>query len=234
MEPLIKKPRTPKGIDTLNSILSAAAQEFYQKGYYSANIKDIAKAAGIATGTFYIYFDGKYNLYKYLLLHCSHQIRKHLSSSIKGCTSRRDMERTGIKAWLEFVGQNQFMYNIIWESLYVDRNLFMNYYINFGNAYTNGLDEAKRKGEIQDVDSKVLSFMLMGALSFVGYFCDELAQSGLQTDAIVDEYMKVLDRGIFQITDFADAPQSPPAKSQNAIKIEVDMEDEFYKDFFED
>jgi AcrR family transcriptional regulator len=66
--PLVKKLRTQRGLKILNKILSAAAQVFYEKGYSAANVNDIATLADVATGTFYIYFDGKYELYKFLLL----------------------------------------------------------------------------------------------------------------------------------------------------------------------
>lgn len=231
MQELIKKPRTKKGVETLNKILSAAAQEFYEKGYHGANIKDIAKLAGVATGTFYIYFDGKYNLYKYLLLHCSHQIRRHLHEATRDCKTRREVEAVGMKSWLEFVLQNQYMYNIIWESLYVDRALFMDYYVNFGASYAKGLNKARQNGETQDIDSDVLSYILMGASSFLGFFADELKERGLDTDRIVTEYMKLLDHGML-------AGTLPPAAAQKAeepaapgMRFRVELDDDFFESY---
>src|SRR5688500_8480506 len=42
-----------------NQILQAAAQVFAQKGFHRATIRDVAKAAGIADGTIYNYFENK-------------------------------------------------------------------------------------------------------------------------------------------------------------------------------
>lgn len=42
-----------------NQILDAAARVFADKGFHGTTIKDIAKAAGIADGTVYIYFPNK-------------------------------------------------------------------------------------------------------------------------------------------------------------------------------
>ena len=39
------------------------------------------------------------------------------------------------------------MYHIIWESLYVDKKLFEDYYTNFCQAYIRGIDAAKAEGE---------------------------------------------------------------------------------------
>ena len=46
--PFINKPKTRKGRETLNRIVSAAAQVFYEKGYHSASINDITRLAGVA------------------------------------------------------------------------------------------------------------------------------------------------------------------------------------------
>ena len=44
-----------------NSILSAAMQEFLEKGYKSASLRNIVKTAGVTTGAFYGYYDSKEN-----------------------------------------------------------------------------------------------------------------------------------------------------------------------------
>lgn len=195
-EGLVNMPRTNRGRTTLNNILSAAAQVIYEKGYHSASINDITSLAGVASGTFYVYFDGKYNLYKYLLLQCSHKIRKHLSRSTKDCKTRREIEEVGLRAWLEFMMENQYMYHIIWESLYVDYTLFMQYYDTFGKAYKEGLDSAKENGEIGDIDTEVLAYTLMGASNFLGLNWCLFQRDPSAIDHVVDEFMKIIDSGM--------------------------------------
>lgn len=199
MEPLINKPQTERGKRTLNSIVNAAVQVFYEKGYHNASINDITRLAGVATGTFYIYFDGKYNLYKYLLLSCSRMIRKHLTKSIRGCKTRREAERMGLKCWMEFVLKNQYIYPIIWESMYIDRQLFDDYYITFCEAYSKGLKKAEDDGEVAPIDTEVLAYALMGISNFIGlnWGLFRTNTSDAEVDRVVDEYMKILDNGIF-------------------------------------
>jgi AcrR family transcriptional regulator len=43
-------------------ILRAAIDEFARKGYFSARMSDVAKAASVADGTLYLYFEGKEHL----------------------------------------------------------------------------------------------------------------------------------------------------------------------------
>ncbi len=46
-------------VDKREAILRAAIKVFAQKGYFNSKVADIAKAAGIADGTVYLYFKSK-------------------------------------------------------------------------------------------------------------------------------------------------------------------------------
>jgi AcrR family transcriptional regulator len=50
-----------------NNIVSAALDEFEEKGFNDASIRTIAKNAGIATGNLYRYFTGKEELFNHLM-----------------------------------------------------------------------------------------------------------------------------------------------------------------------
>ncbi len=225
---LVNMPRTKRGLVTLNKILSAAAQVIYEKGYHEASINDITNLAGVAAGSFYTYFDGKYNLYKYMLLQCSHQIRKHLASAISECKTRREAEEVGLRSWLEFTMENQYMYHIIWQSLSVDYALFVDYYTTFGEAYKQGLDKAKAAGDLGDIDTEVLAFSLMGISNFLGLNWCLFKQDSSQIDHVVAEYMKLVDHGILpQMGSVAKKPTSPakklPPLPASLFQVEIDV-----------
>ena len=52
---------------TLHLILLAAMQEFLEKGYKSASLRNIVKTAGVTTGAFYGYYDSKEDLFEALV-----------------------------------------------------------------------------------------------------------------------------------------------------------------------
>lgn len=52
---------------TLQNILVAAKQEFLEKGFKSASLRNIVKTAGVTTGAFYGYFSGKEALFAALV-----------------------------------------------------------------------------------------------------------------------------------------------------------------------
>lgn len=219
---LIKKPRTARGKETLNKLVSAAAQEIYENGYHNASINEITRRAGLAAGTFYVYFDSKYNLYRFLLLQCSHTIRKHLNQATAGCKTRRDMEEVGLREWLRFVQQNQYMYHIIWESLYVDKQLFVDYYTTFCKAYMRGIDAAKERGEIRaEINSEVLAWTLMGASNFLGLNWGLFSDYPTENRQVVESFMQILDGGIF-----TGKKEEADALAYMPIRIEVEFDDD--------
>ena len=218
---IINKPRTDRSRETLNRILQAATQVFCEKGYHGSSIGDIAQVAGVAAGTIYVYFESKYTLYKFLLLQCSHNIRKHLKKATEHCVSRREMEEVGAREWLRLVQDHPYMYPIIWESLYVDRTLFVEYYTTFSQAYVRGIDIAKKRGEIRpEIDSDVLAWTLMGMAHFLGLNWGVFKNNPVQNTSIVENFMRILSGGIFVGSDVL---KSEP--SQFPIRIEVDFEE---------
>lgn len=221
---LINRPKTKKGRETLNRIVSAAAQEFYEKGYHSASINDITRRAGVASGTFYVYFDGKYNLYKFLLLQCSHMIRKHQNQAVQNCTTRWEAEEVGQREWLKFVRENRYVYHIIWESLYIDKQLFTEYYVKFCHAYMRGIDAAKAAGEIRpDIDSEVLAYALMGISHFLGLNWGLFQDYPTDVEKVVESFMRIIGGGIF--VEPAETAESVCVNPPISIEVEFDDDD---------
>lgn len=53
--------------DTLQAILTAAMEEFLEKGFQAASLRNIVKQAGVTTGAFYGYFASKEALFEALV-----------------------------------------------------------------------------------------------------------------------------------------------------------------------
>ena len=185
-------PKTARGLTTMNRIIKAAETEFGRKGYYNTGINDIATRAKVASGTIYLYFDDKYSLYVHLLTQYGHRIRKEIAKSTEKCATRHELEREGLLAFLRLVKKRPHMYNIIWESLYIDPKLFAEYYETFASRYNHQLDMAQ--GEVTQMDTTVMAYCLMGISNFLGLkyvFFDKDAD----LEYVVDEALKFLSLG---------------------------------------
>ena len=62
-----RKPREERGAARREAILEAALDEFSQRGFEAARLDDVAKRAGIAKGTIYLYFRDKETLFQELI-----------------------------------------------------------------------------------------------------------------------------------------------------------------------
>lgn len=193
---LVNVPKTKRGEKTLNKIIKSAEMNFLEQGYYNTSIINITQGAGIGLGTFYVYFEDKMSVYKYLLLQYSHQIRKQIAIAIDGLTDRKEIERVGLKTYLEYIKENPHIYNIIWESLYIDKTLFQHYYVTFSDFYVKALNQSKDDNEIKDFDTEVVSYMLMGISNFIGLRWIMFEDID-DFDPIVDEVIDILDKGLF-------------------------------------
>jgi AcrR family transcriptional regulator len=63
-------------------LYSAAARVFAREGFEKANMKEIAKMAGVSKGSLYDYFENKEDLYLSVSTHAIAESRKNIDSII--------------------------------------------------------------------------------------------------------------------------------------------------------
>lgn len=191
-----KAPKTKRGEATRDKLIRAASKVFYKKGYYGSTINDITRTAGVGSGTFYLHFDSKLALYRFLLTEYGKRIRVNSTAAIKGVKSRREAEELGIRSFFEFVIREPEIFSITWESLYIDKTLFYEFYQRFAESYVARLQAAQESGEVRDIDPNLLSYMLIGITNFVALNSIVLRQEE-DVDSLLNEVMKLLDHGMF-------------------------------------
>ena len=193
----VNRPKTVRGEKTLQNIIEAAETVFYHKGYNGSTIKDISKKAGVSVGTIYIYFPDKKSIYDYLLNHYSKFIRRKIAERIAGAKTRREAEKLGLLVFLEIVKERKFIYNIIWESLYIDKQKFVDYYQNFAKRYIEQINEAVGKGTMNEaVDEEIMAWSLMGISNFIGLKY-VMFEDHDDLEEIAEKVMQMLEQNIF-------------------------------------
>lgn len=194
--PGVNPPKTQVGLSKMQDLVEAAERLFTQKGFFEISVSDICKEAHTAVGTFYIYFEGKTAVYRYLVEQYKQEIKKSLAQSISGCDSRLEMEREGIKCFVRYSVANPSVYNIIWGSLAVDKQLFEDYYVSFAESYARALLRAKDELKVDDVIST--AYMLMGITNFLGLRAIFEGMNDQQIDEAVDRaVIPILEQGLF-------------------------------------
>lgn len=179
-------PKTARGEATRKLILSAAETVIGAKGYSDASISDITREAGVGQGTFYIYFRGKDEVFRELVLEMGRLTRHTLAEATRGAKDRIAAERLGLKAFLTFVAEHPALYNIVQEAQFVAPEAYRAYFQSFTDRYRRLLAGAAERGEIKPGDAEVRAWALMGMAKALG---ERFAVFG--ADRSVDEVAEI-------------------------------------------
>lgn len=193
----VNPPKTKLGLAKMHKIIDAAEELFTNVGFYQTSISDICKKAETAVGTFYIYFDTKTDIYRYLMEKYKSDIKALLAKSIEGCATRYEREREGIKCFIKYAVKTPNVYNIIWGSLSIDRNMFIDYYVSFSKSYTRALSHDI--DEVNTDDPTTVAYALMGVSNFLGLRAMFENMSEEEIDNMIDNtLMPTFINGIFK------------------------------------
>lgn len=167
-EGLDKLPKTARGRRTRERILEAASIEFGDRGFHDASISGITGRAGVALGTFYVYFDSKEALFRALVNHTNRLTRAWIAERVKDAPDRLAAERLGLAAFVAFIRAHKSIYRIVMESQFVAPDAYAAYYQTFAVAYERNLRGAEQRGEILPGGNAARAWALIGISVFVG------------------------------------------------------------------
>ena len=96
-----------RGTSKRERILRAAVDVFAEHGYFNAKVAQIAKAAGVADGTIYLYFSGKEELLITIFREHTRSYLQALGLRMEGITAAEDRLRTAVRHHLETLGRDR-------------------------------------------------------------------------------------------------------------------------------
>lgn len=161
-------PRTARGTRTRAKLLEAAEQVFAECGYSEASIVRITEAAGVAQGTFYLYFSGKLEIFEELVEDLNRRVRHAMTEAAVGATTRIESERAGFRGFFEFTAQHPALYRVVREAEFVSPSALRLHYTRIVDGYISGLGTARDNGEVGDIDPGIVAWILMGIGEMVG------------------------------------------------------------------
>ena len=160
-------PVTPRGEATRRRILDAAEEVFGESGYYEASISEITRRAGVAQGTFYLYFHSKREIFVELVEDVGKRLRAATTAAITGASGRIEAERRGFAAFFAFTAAHSRIYHIVQEAERVAPEAAHAYYRRISAGYERGLSAAMREGEVASANPEALAYALMGVAHFI-------------------------------------------------------------------
>ena len=63
----VHPPKTSLGLAKMHALVEVAERLFTQSSFFEVSVSDICREAHTAVGTFYIYFETKTDIYRYLV-----------------------------------------------------------------------------------------------------------------------------------------------------------------------
>lgn len=156
-----------KGRRTRARILEAAEEVFGLRGYHEASIAEITGRAGVAQGSFYIYFPSKLAIFEELIVTRGREMRERLRAATEGLERRADIEAAGFRAFFAWIAEHPHLYRVARQAEFVRPELREAWYREFAEQYAKALQRAMEAGQLAEADPEVLAWAVMGMADFV-------------------------------------------------------------------
>lgn len=157
-----------KGTRKWDSIIDAAVQVFSTKGYHNTRMEEIAIAAGIGKGTIYEYFESKLHLFQAMMERSLQAYYARLEIEYIEQLPFRDRLCHLLEGHFSFCRDNKDLTRIIfWDTDVIDEEL-KDWTFSLRKEKEERLisivNEAKTRGELRGVDSRLATLMIMGCM----------------------------------------------------------------------
>jgi AcrR family transcriptional regulator len=157
-----------KGELTRRRLLDAAESVFADVGYHDASIVRITESAGVAQGTFYIYFESKQQIFEEVVFDLNHRVRQAMTSASAGARNRLEAERQGFAAFFRFTAEHPGLYRVIRQAEFVSPKAMAEHYERIIAGYVPQLEAAMAAGEVVPTDPTVLAWALVAVGELAG------------------------------------------------------------------
>jgi AcrR family transcriptional regulator len=183
---------TKRGAETRARLLEAAEAVFAELGYHDASIVKITEGAGVAQGTFYLYFTGKRDIFDELVRDLNRRVRHAMKEASSRGRTRLEAEALGFRAYFRFTAEHTALYRIIRQAEFVSPTMLQYHYDRLSKGYVEGLRSARDRGEIGDIDPEVTAWALMGAGELIGLRWILWERAGEIPDAVMAELERII------------------------------------------
>lgn len=154
-------------------ILDTALKVFARSGYHQTRISDIIEAAGIARGTFYLYFESKSAIFLELLDELVVELRKHIVGVEQGpgAAPVEVQLTTTVTRILETVESKRTLTTILMREAVgldevVDKKL-QEFYGNLHGYIVLALVEGQNMGIVRALDTDIVASCILGTVKHV-------------------------------------------------------------------
>jgi AcrR family transcriptional regulator len=190
------RPLSSRGARTRRRIIEAAERIFGEVGYHDASIVKITEAAGVAQGTFYLYFASKKEVFDEVVVDLNQRVRHAMTESAERGRTRAERELRGFAGFFRFTAEHPALYRIIRQAEFVSPEMLHLHYDRLTSGYVAGLRQAMTDGEIAHGDPEVLAWALMGIGELIGMRWILWAEGDELPPEVFDDLARIIVRTI--------------------------------------
>jgi TetR/AcrR family fatty acid metabolism transcriptional regulator len=166
--------------DKRRRILDAAVSVFAQNGFYNAKVAQIAKQAGVADGTIYLYFKNKEDILIQVFIDAMDEILRRQEEALSEVANANERLRTFIRVHFASVAESRAMAEVITvelrQSAKFMRNTDMKPFGRYLAMIARIVDDGVREGTFaQSSEPRLIARAIFGAI-------DELALAWAMTN----------------------------------------------------
>jgi AcrR family transcriptional regulator len=187
-------PRPGRGQDTRRRLLAAAESVFAELGYHEASVVRITESAGVAQGTFYLYFGSKQQIFEEVVADLNHRVRQAMTAASAGAATRLEAERRGFAAFFRFTAEHPALYRVIRQAEFVSPAAMRGHYERIIAGYIPHLEEGMAAGEVAAMDPTVLAWALIAVGEMTGMRWILWSEEQAMPDDVFEQVMTVIGR----------------------------------------
>lgn len=216
-KPAAKKTALPKS-ERRQQILSVARDVFARRGYHQTTIDDIALQAGVARGTFYLYFEDKRAVFSDLIDRFASQLTMAIVRIVTDEPERPVIEqvRENIRRIIATCLIERSMTKILFTDAVgidpaFDRKLFT-FYDTVVQLLAESLKDGQALGIVDEGEPRVLAYLTIGALKELLYQAVTLGYSEESAEVLTQQMYSFLSGGYLRVgasTTRSGAPRRP-------------------------
>ena len=103
-------------IQTRQRLLDAAVRLFAERGLHGVTSHDIARTAGVASGTFYLHFRDKTDVYRHIVFHAIEELVQLVQHAVGATSPNVLAQRARAEAIVSFAERNRDVVRIIFST----------------------------------------------------------------------------------------------------------------------
>ncbi len=196
-----KVPRHVKAKENREKILNSAAEIIGELGYLNASVSRITERAGLAQGTFYLYFESQQDLFDQILPHKGKDAMRFIAQRVRSCNDPYEMERQGLLAFQEYLRLNPWFFRVLNEARVVAPKAHAIHADNLVSGFARALQRWKQRGFLQnyhDSELRTLSKILIGVRDYLFISTDGKFEDyyEIMKEEDLEVYMKIVRNGL--------------------------------------